>query len=146
MSISGKFYSNHVCQFYVEIPLRNLGLTLPPFEQCWINCRISKGVQPLSIQYSAQRVGFFISCRVRYWKKYWVAGPVRGGGSDEMYDRVFLCGLFTLGYIWVFLGIFGYSWEFPGIPEYFWHFGVWVKHLMRTGAQILVFSKGATNY
>ena len=41
-----------------------------------------------------------------------------------MYDRVFLCGLFTLGYIWVFLGIFGYSWEFPGIPEYFWHFGV----------------------
>ena len=52
-------------------------------------------------------------------KKYWVAGPVRGGGSDEMYDRVFLCGLFTLGYIWVFLVILGYSWVFPGILEYF---------------------------
>ena len=36
-----------------------------------------------------------------------------------MYDRVFLCGLFTLGYIWVFLGIFGNSWVFPGSPEYF---------------------------
>ena len=105
------------------------------------NCRISKEVHPLSIQYSAQREGFFISCRVRYW--------ILGSGSSSGWVGVMKCTIGYFGVSFLRSGISGieYSWIFLGVTEYFRVFWCFSQTLMRrTGAQKMVFSKGAANY